>query len=29
MGEGVFPSMPMLIAAELACDWTKVRAEYA
>src|SRR5919108_4144747 len=29
MGEGVFTAMPMLIAEELACDWTKVRAEYA
>ena len=29
MGEGVFTSMPMLVAEELACDWTKVRAEYA
>src|SRR5262247_4540371 len=29
MGEGVFTSMPMLVAEELACDWAKVRAEYA
>lgn len=29
MGEGVFTSMPMLVAEELHCDWTKVRAEYA
>src|SRR5919198_6427713 len=29
MGEGVFTSMPMLVAEELACNWTKVRAEYA
>jgi isoquinoline 1-oxidoreductase beta subunit len=29
MGEGVFTSMPMLVAEELACDWQKVRAEYA
>ncbi len=29
MGEGVFTSMPMLMAEELECDWTKVRAEYA
>src|SRR5262245_27432487 len=29
MGEGVFTSMPMLVAEELQCDWTKVRAEYA
>jgi isoquinoline 1-oxidoreductase beta subunit len=29
MGEGVFTSMPMLVAEELECDWTQVRAEYA
>src|SRR5215510_3607802 len=29
MGEGVFTAMPMIVAEELACDWTKVRAEYA
>jgi isoquinoline 1-oxidoreductase beta subunit len=29
MGEGVFTSLPMLVAEELECDWQKVHAEYA
>jgi isoquinoline 1-oxidoreductase beta subunit len=29
MGEGVMTSMPMIVAEELACDWTKVKSEYA
>src|SRR5256886_15450912 len=29
MGQGLFATMPMIVAEELACDWTKVRAEYA
>ncbi len=29
MGEGVLTAMPMIVAEELACDWAKVRAEYA
>ena len=29
MGEGVFTGMPMLVAEELECDWSSVRAVYA
>ena len=29
MGEGTLTALPMIVAEELACDWTKVRAEYA
>jgi len=29
MGEGIFTALPMIVAEELECDWTKVRAEYA
>src|SRR5260221_1313829 len=29
IGTGVFPTCPMMIAEELECDWSKVRAEYA
>jgi len=29
MGQGSFTGLPMLVAEELACDWTKVQAEYA
>ena len=29
MGQGNFTGLPMLVAEELACDWSKVQAEYA
>lgn len=29
MGQGSFTGLPMLVAEELECDWSKVRAEYA
>ena len=29
MGQGVFTSMAMLVAEDLDCDWTKVRARHA
>jgi isoquinoline 1-oxidoreductase beta subunit len=29
MGEGTMTALPMIVAEELGCDWTKVRSEYA
>jgi len=28
MGQGIFTALPMLVAEELECDWSRVRAEY-
>jgi isoquinoline 1-oxidoreductase beta subunit len=29
MGEGVLTALPMIVAEELGCDWSKVKSEYA
>src|SRR3569832_672943 len=29
MGQGIWTGLPMLIAEELECDWSKIKAEHA
>src|SRR5687768_14939377 len=29
MGQGIMTALPMLVAEELECDWSRVQAEYA
>ena len=29
MGQGIFTALPQIVADELGCDWSKVKAEYA